>query len=185
MLAAAPSGSAFLKRDRTNLQTLLASTKTLPMTNIRLAQATDIPELAALYRQTVEVNAPQHYTPAQTQAWSALGAETEAFCQFILGVTTFVITDESGILGFAGIDATGHVASTYVRADQLGQGIGSTLMQTVLAHAHTHHLTRLYAEASEFSLGLFKKFGFTVYNTEVVDLSGVQFTRYLMEKTDL
>ena len=42
-------------------------------------------------------------------------------------------------------------------------------------------MARLYAEASEFSLGLFKKFGFHVYDTEVVDRQGVQFYRHLVE----
>ena len=47
--------------------------------------------------------------------------------------------------------------------------------------ARTHHIQRLYAEASEFSLGLFKKFGFRLYDTELVNREGVQFTRYLVE----
>ena len=42
-------------------------------------------------------------------------------------------------------------------------------------------MTRLYAEASEFSLGLFKKFSFRLYGTEIVNRQGVEFERYLME----
>jgi putative acetyltransferase len=57
------------------------------------------------------------------------------------------------------------------------------IMQTVLEHAQNQSMGRLYAEASKFSLGLFKKFGFCLYDTEVVDRSGVQFKRYLVEKT--
>lgn len=149
--------------------------------NIRIAEESDLPELSALYRQTVLVNAPQHYSPAQTEVWASFSSDLLHFHQFILGVTTYVAVDETGVLGFAGIGDTGHVLSAYVRHDKLHQGIGSALMQRVLEHAHTHQIPRLYAEASEFSLGLFKKFGFCVYDTERVDRQGVQFDRYLVE----
>jgi putative acetyltransferase len=100
----------------------------------------------------------------------------------ILGVTTYVAEADTGILGFAGIGDNGYVASTYVRHDCLHQGIGSLLMQAVLTHAQEKQIQRLYAKASEFSLGLFQKFGFSQYDTEVVDRNGVQLTRYLVER---
>ena len=150
--------------------------------NLRTATEADLPILAALFRATVLVNAPQHYTPAQTEAWAAIDAHSPRFHQFILGVTTYVAEDDTGILGFAGIGDDGYVASVYVRHNCLHRGIGSILMQAVLAHAQENQVHRLYAEASEFSLRLFQKFGFSQYDTEVVDRNGVQFTRYLVER---
>ncbi|PSR17289.1 GNAT family N-acetyltransferase [filamentous cyanobacterium CCP3] len=147
---------------------------------IRTATPSDLPALATLYRQTVLVNAPQHYTAAQTEAWAAVDAATPRFRQFILAVTTYVAEDETGIVGFAGVGEDGYVASVYVRHDCLRKGIGSTLMQAVLGHARQRKIQRLYAEASEFSLGLFQKFGFSQYDTEVVERNGVLFTRYLV-----
>lgn len=150
--------------------------------NIRIAEAADLPELAALYRETVLAIAPQRYSAAQTQAWAASAADPEHFRRFILQATTYTATDETGIIGFAGINADGHVASAYVRGDRIRQGIGSVLMQTVLDHAQEHQIQRLYAEASEFSLGLFEKFGFRIYDTEVIDYRGAEFKRYLVER---
>jgi putative acetyltransferase len=150
--------------------------------HIRTATESDLPALATLYRQTVLVNAPQHYTTAQTEAWATVDAATSRFRQFILEVTTYIAEDDTGIVGFAGVGEDGHIASTYVRHDYLHQGVGSLLMQAVLAHALEKHIQRLYAEASEFSLGLFTKFGFSQYDTEVVEHNGVQFTRYLVER---
>lgn len=142
-----------------------------------------MPALAALFRQTVLDNAPAHYTPEQTEVWASLSSEIEHFRPLILDVNTFIAFDDSGTLGFAGIGEDGHVASAYVRGDRLHQGIGSALMKAVLNYAQTHKIHRLYAEASEFSLGLFEKFGFRLYDTELVDRKGVQFKRYLMERT--
>ena len=150
--------------------------------NIRISQESDIPELAKLYQQTVLAIAPQCYSQAQTQMWASFPSDMASFRQFILQATTFIATDETGMLGFAGIAEEGHVTSAYVRCDRIHQGIGSTLMQTLLDYAKTHKIQRLYAEASEFSLGLFKKFDFYIYDTEIVDRQGVQFKRYLVER---
>lgn len=150
--------------------------------NIRIGQESDIPELAKLYQQTVLAIAPQCYSQSQTQMWASFPADMASFRQFILQATTFIAADETGILGFAGIAEEGHVTSAYVRCDRIRQGIGSTLMQTLLDYAKNHNIERLYAEASEFSLGLFKKFGFHIYDTEIVDRQGVQFKRYLVER---
>ena len=150
--------------------------------NIRLAQESDLPELANLFRQTVLAIAPQQYTPAQTQTWASFAADTDQFCQFIMTPATYLATDDTGILGFAGLSSNGHVASVYVRYDCIHQGVGSTLMQVILEKATLDNIERLYAEASEFSLGLFKKFGFYLYDTEVVDRQGIEFKRYLVER---
>ena len=132
----------------------------------------------------MSVHAPTYYTPAQTAAWASTTADVDRFRQFILGVTTFVAIKDAGILGFAGIGRNGHVASAYVRDDCIHQGVGSIPMQAVLNYAQNHHLQRLYGEAREFSLGLFIKFGFHLYATEVVDCQGVPFKRYLVERNN-
>ena len=150
--------------------------------NIRIAHASDVPELAILFRQTVLKNAPQHYTAAQTEVWAAFAADADHFQRLILEPTTYIAEEAAKILGFAGLEENGHVASAYVRHDSLHRGVGSALMLKVLDHAEHHSLQRLYAEASEFSLGLFQKFGFRLYDTEVVDRQGVQFNRYLVER---
>jgi putative acetyltransferase len=149
--------------------------------NIRIAEQSDIPALAELYHTTVLEIAPQQYSPEQTKMWASFALDSNGFQQFILKATTFIATDETGILGFASIIEDGHVNATYVRSDRIHQGIGSTLMQQVLQYAQNTKIQRLYAEASEFSLGLFKKFGFHIYDTEIVDRQGVQFRRYLVE----
>ncbi|MDA0266577.1 MAG: GNAT family N-acetyltransferase [Cyanobacteria bacterium] len=148
---------------------------------IQLAIAADLPELTDLFRQTVLAHGPQHYTAAQTQAWATL--DPERFRQLILGVTTFVAVDDTGMLGFAGLGDDGHVASVYVRRDRLHQGIGTALLTQVLDHARSLGMARLYGEASHFSLGLFQKFGFQLDGTEAVDRQGVLFERYLVSLT--
>lgn len=150
--------------------------------NIRIGEESDIPALSELYQTTVLAVAPQRYSPEQTQAWASLALDIDSFRQFILTATTLIAEDETGILGFAGIAQDGHVTAVYVKSDRIRQGIGSTLMQEILEYAHLYKIKRLYAEASEFSLGLFQKFGFHIYDFEIVDRKGVKFKRYLVER---
>lgn len=150
-----------------------------------MAQELDIPELAQLYQETVLAIAPHYYSDEQTQMWASFATDNVRFREFILSGKTFLATDETGILGFAGIADDGHITAAYVRRDRIHQGIGSTLMQTLLDYAKNHRIERLYAEASEFSLGLFKKYGFHVYDTEIVERQGVEFQRYLVERFTL
>ncbi|MEQ9482021.1 N-acetyltransferase family protein [Coleofasciculus sp. F4-SAH-05] len=149
---------------------------------VRIAEELDIPELAQLYQETVLAIAPHYYSPEQTQMWASFATDNVRFGEFIVQATTFIATDETGSLGFAGIADDGHITAVYVRRDLIHQGIGSTLMQTLLDYAKNHRIERLYAEASEFSLGLFKKYGFHHYDTEIVERQGVEFKRYLVEK---
>lgn len=98
--------------------------------------------------------------------------------------TPFWLEADGDILGFTRLAPDGHVRAIYVRSDRFGQGLGSQLLQNLLSYAKNQGIHRLYAEASEFSLGLCLKFGFQQFDTEVVDRNGVQFQRYLVEKTD-
>ncbi|QQE63766.1 GNAT family acetyltransferase [Leptolyngbya sp. BL0902] len=160
---------------------------------LRLATAADIPALASLYRETVLTHAPQHYSPAQTQAWAAFGADTPSFCRFILEATTYVAesdgfvadqpvvnADQPLMLGFGGLAIDGHITALYVRHDCLGQGVGSHLLTALLEKARQDRIPRLYAEASAFSLGLFQKFGFRHTATDRVERGGVTFDRHLV-----
>ncbi len=153
--------------------------------HIRPATRADIPALASLFRETVLVHGPEHYTEAQTLAWAASPLDVEQFEQFILGAQTYVAEIATDIAGFGGLAVDGHVTALYVCHDCLRQGVGSALLGYLIQQARRDRLQRLYAEASEFSLGLFKKFGFQQYAQEVVERYSVAFTRYLVEKTDL
>lgn len=149
---------------------------------IRQAIVADMPQLAILYYDTVSQHGPTYYTAHQTQAWANFVTDAESFRRFILDVRTY-IAEESGIrLGFGGISPAGRITSLYVHRAHLGEGIGSRLLQHLIAQAEGDQMPRLYAEASRFSLGLFEKFGFRQYDIETVERSGVLFERYLVEK---
>jgi putative acetyltransferase len=147
----------------------------------RLATEHDLPALARLYAQSVIKVGPQRYDHAQVAAWSAFASQADRFADFVLRPVTF-IAEDCGVVGFAGIEPDGHVASLYVDGDRTRQGVGSALLRVLLDHAMHAGIASLHTEASQFSRPLFERFGFHVERTEVVEYSGVWFTRYVMRR---
>jgi putative acetyltransferase len=152
---------------------------------IRLATADDIPQLADLFEQSVRAIAPTHYTAEQVEAWASTPQNRDRFETFILGAITFVAEDPTTqtLLGFGSVHSTGYLSALYVSPVCTRQGIGSRLLTTLINIAQTQNADSLFTEASEFSRPLFSRFGFVVYDTEDVARNGVQFRRYLMQRT--
>jgi putative acetyltransferase len=122
---------------------------------------------------------PTAYSAAQTQAWLDF-AGTSQFARYILDVATYVAELRGEPAGFCGIGRNGHVASLYVRATHSRRGIGSTLLCWAVASGPIASQAELHAEASEFSLPLFLKLGFSRITTEHVAHGSVQFARHLV-----
>lgn len=58
---------------------------------IRIAEPSDIPALAQLYQTTALEIAPERYSLEQTQTWAAFASDRDAFKQFILAATKFIV----------------------------------------------------------------------------------------------
>lgn len=150
------------------------------MLKIRNANPHDLATLARLYYGAVMAAAPAHYSEAQVQRWAGF-AEEESFREFVLGNDTCLAEDRSGVVGFCSVGAEGHIAALYVRGDCQRRGIGTELLNYAMARAQQQGMRRFHAEASEFSLPLLKKLGFSQVGVERVQRGEVEFLRYLLE----
>jgi len=149
--------------------------------NIRRADSRDLPTLSQLYRDSVRALGPEAYSAEQIAAWSAF-ADADSFSLFITDAATFVAEDETGILGFCGIEADGHVTSVYVRADSFRQGIAGRLLSHVISYANDLEIPRLHTETSHFSRQLFHHHGFVDCGMETIERHQVTFERFLVER---
>jgi putative acetyltransferase len=148
---------------------------------IRLANESDVPTLAGLFRRSIEGIGPQRYSAEQVRAWAS--RPENSFFEFILDVTTYVADQRGRVVGFCGLGPEGYISSLYVDPEEGRKGIGSTLLQTAIDEARARKASRLHTEASEFSKPLFEKFGFETIELEHVVCRGVTFDRYRMQRT--
>lgn len=149
---------------------------------IRPFQSPDLPALGHIYQATVRAHAPAVYTPEQVEAWASF-PDDEAFADFIERPQTFVAIDSIvNIVGFAGFESSGRIASLYVAADQTRTGIGSALLSHIIATAETQGIHWLWSEARFLSQKLFHNNGFQTVAAEYVQRNGVPFKRWIVTR---
>ena len=149
---------------------------------IRLATEDDLPALREVYRASVNAIGPSAYTAEQADAW-AKTVDSQVLVDLLRAGTTYVAERADRIAGFCTLEQDGRIALLYVLGEFSRQGIGSALLAWALEHTTLAPGVRPYAEASEFSLPLFQKFGFTLVETERSIWNGVEFLRYYMRKS--
>lgn len=148
---------------------------------IRVATERDVPTLRDIYRDAVTSLGPSAYTLEQTNAW-AQTADSRGLHQLIVSSTTYVAEMDNRIVGFCALQSDGRIALLYVLSSYGRRGIGSELLSWALEQAGPAARGAFYAEASEFSLALFRKLGFSLVRTERILWNGVELPRYLVRK---
>jgi len=147
---------------------------------VRDALDSDVPELRQLYASSVRSAGVEAYPPEAVAAWSSF-SEAPEFEGFVLRNRTIVVEDDTGLVGFGGADPSGRIASLYVRGDRLHEGIGTKILERLLARLLSEGVRRVWTEASELSRPLFERFGFVTVAEESVIRSGVPIRRCRME----
>ncbi|MEB5773156.1 GNAT family N-acetyltransferase [Aeromonas caviae] len=136
-----------------------------------------IPRLLDLFELSVRRLGPAHYSPEQVEQW-ARGAHHPGLASQLREHHGWVIEQDDVPLGFATLSDDGHLSLLYVSPDHPRQGLGTLLLERVLAAASQMGLGSLTTEASAFSLALFLRHGFLLTGLETVERSGVQFIRH-------
>lgn len=136
-----------------------------------------IPRLLDLFEQSVRRLGPAHYSPEQVEQW-ARGAHHPGLASQLREHHGWVIEQDDVPLGFATLSDDGHLSLLYVSADHPRQGLGTLLLERVLAAASQMGLGSLTTEASAFSLALFLRHGFLLTGLETLERGGVQFIRH-------
>lgn len=153
------------------------------MPTLRPYHPTDATALTTLYVRSVRHYGPRVYTPEQVAVWAATAdvANTAARC----GDGRFVVVAQNeagGLLGFADLEADGHLDMLYVAPEAEGLHVGSHLYDAIEAHARRRGLHRIFVEASELARPLFERRGFTLLGRNDLVLDGVDIHNYRMEK---
>ena len=94
-----------------------------------------------------------------------------------------IAQDEAGtVLGFADLEADGHLDMLYVAPEAEGLRLGALLYAAIETQARDLGLHRVFVEASELARPLFERHGFTLLGRNDLVLAGVDIHNYRMEK---
>lgn len=147
---------------------------------IREYKPEDAQTLADIYYNTIHQVNIQHYNEEQVNAWAPKsGFEWEKRFEKKQPLVS-MIGDE--IVGFAEFESDGHIDCFYTHHKFIGCGVGSALMAAIYEIAAQNGIKRIYAEVSITARSFFEKQGFVVTKDQIVNLRGVDFINYKMEK---
>ena len=138
--------------------------------------------LREVYEDAICTTANDLYSQEQIQAWSALA--------YLPGVLDKPLTYGKGwascvnsvIEAFAVIYPKDRLALLYCRGRSSRQGHATDLLNKIEEEAQQDETNRLLTEASLLSYQLFLSNGWKIISPETIEIGGVGFCRYLMEK---
>ena len=152
------------------------------MVQIRPFYPDDAPKLLALFRDTIRRVNARDDSPVQIRAWAPDEIDAAAWAARFAG--RFVAVAESGgqVVGFAELEADGHIDRFYVSADHQRLGVGRALLDALAREARRLGVRRLFTEASITARPFFESQGFDVLAPQVVVLRGVEFRNDRMSR---
>lgn len=142
----------------------------------------DAPVLADIFRASIEGLAADDYSETQVDAWAAAADDEEAFAARLGASLVLVATMEGSPVGFASLDAPGHIDFLYVHPAVAGKGVGTMLVDALEKLAAARGTKTLTVEASDNALDFFRRCGFKAMQRNSVPLGGEWFANTTMEK---
>lgn len=149
---------------------------------VRTHRNGDIPDISRLYYDTIHFVNCNDYTREQIDAWAPTVPEVSFWKNRFKKYDVYVAEEANRVVGFAELDAHGHVDCFFVHHQWQRRGVGSRLMERLVSRAERKQIKRLYAEVSITARPFFSKRGFAVVKDKLVARRGVVLAQFSMER---
>ena len=143
----------------------------------------DIGEMRELFIATVlQVNV-RDYTQEEAADWASCGDSPEHWAGLLARNSFIGAFDSQDVLvGFASMNAGGHLHSLFVHKDWQGKGVATALLSEVEGMAREYGVRTVHTEASITARPFFEKRGYRVVKEQRVKANRLYMTNYMMEK---
>jgi putative acetyltransferase len=149
---------------------------------IRGYRPSDAPEISRLFYDTVHSVNRADYTEEQVEAWAPRIPDPAEWNVRMAARRTLVAAEGGEVLGFAELEANGHLDMLYVRGDAVGRGVGRRLYEAAEREARVLGCVEISTEASITARPFFESLGFRVVREQTVVRREVELTNFVMEK---
>jgi putative acetyltransferase len=150
--------------------------------NVRRYRPEDAAALARLFTETVHAVNAADYSPDQLAAWAPDPPDMEHWRKRLSERVAFVAEVGREIVGFATFEPGRHLDHMYVHGRFQRQGVASALFRCIENEAISRGLTRIFTEASITARPFFEHAGFQMIAAQKIELRGISFINYRMEK---
>lgn len=139
-------------------------------------------DLWSLFHNAVSHINAADYTAEQLNAWSPDHFDLEKWRARFRTISPFVVEQERQLIGYADVQATGHVEHFYVHHLWQRRRIGTLLMQIIVEIAKQEAIDNLFADVSITAKPFFESWGFAVEKEQYVKIHQEVLKNYRMAK---
>jgi putative acetyltransferase len=151
--------------------------------SIRDFRVGDEAALQAVFHSAVHMTAAKSYTPMQIDAWAPREIDMGAWSRRMRELRPFVAEAGGCVVGYADVQADGYIDHFFVAGTSARQGVGTLLMNHILAAARAKDIKSLTSDVSRNAQPFFQKFGFVVVEQKSPLVRGVVVPNARMQKT--
>jgi putative acetyltransferase len=149
---------------------------------VRTHRNSDIPVISRLYYDTIHRVNSHDYTREQVDAWAPAVPEDSFWKERFKKYSVYVAEEDKRIVGFTELDSAGHIDCFFVHHEWQRRGVGTRLMERVVATAGMKQMPRLFAEVSLTAVPFFLDKGFVVIRENEAIRREVKLKQFAMEK---
>jgi putative acetyltransferase len=143
-----------------------------PQLAMRPMLPSDVPDLAEIFRASIEELTIDDYSEAQQRAWMSAADDEEEFGRKLAGELTLVATFGGAAIGFASLAENKRIDMLYVHPAAAGQGAGAMLADALEKLAAARGAKELTVEASDSARGFFERRDFVPRTRNTVSVAG-------------
>jgi putative acetyltransferase len=157
--------------------------RTQPGLALRPMLPADVPDLAEIFRASIEELTAEDYTETQQEAWASAAHDEDEFGARLAGELTLVATYGGAAVGFAALADNKKIDMLYVHPAAAGQGAGALLCDALEKLAAGRGTKELTVDASDSARGFFEKRGFVARTRNTTSIAGEWLANTTMSKT--
>lgn len=148
----------------------------------RQATIEDYDRITQLFRDTILNVNIRHYSPEQVRVWSNRVKDKPRWLRKITDQYFLLIEEADELWGVGSITPDGYLDMMYVSHLQQGKGIARMLVEKLEAFARQKQVAVIRSDVSLTARPFFERMGFRVVTPQKVEMDGLIFDNFVMEK---
>ncbi len=149
---------------------------------VRTHRNSDIPGISRLYYDTIHHINSHDYTREQIDAWAPAVPESAFWKERFKKYHVYVAEEDRYVVGFTELDTMGHIDCFFVHYEWQRRGVGTRLMDRLMATAEREKMLRLFAEVSITAVPFFRDREFVVLRENETIRRNVKLKQFSMER---
>ncbi|WP_027124593.1 GNAT family N-acetyltransferase [Gelidibacter mesophilus] len=152
------------------------------MIDIRQATLEDVPEITAIYRDTIRTINSNDYSEKQIQVWSSGADDLQEWKDRIQSTYFLVAEIKNQIVGFSYLINGNHMDGLYIHKDFQRRTIGSKLLRIMESRASVNGFEVLKSDVSITAFDFFDSHYYEVDKKKKKSYKGLAFETFAMYK---